>query len=408
MDTLSSEGQLITSTDIIIGGVLRFLDQRATEHVKNVSTEWQTSVDRVKQDLFLWYQKVEALCNGRLDLGFDAAHDWARSYEIASTVPVALYYAENEIDEKIAQAIGAETLRGKGRGQFVDEMATLARQGHLAAFQVMLDWGCARDKFKPASLERFIAEAFQGNSVQILQLPRIVKAIKDKDMADIHALESIFECDGIANVSPITLDFFLSSCSPVNQDCLDSCAYDWIQWGYDGLVRVLLRKGLLFPWRTRNCESYGGCDGSEGYDWSPLWLAAKLGRTGLVRAFLQAPRENGKQLGVLGAALMAGYVGTVAVLLESGTFFAQPCHLAAAAHQGRIEIVRLLLTYPSCLPLTDDGLLTSVVMDDHTEIALMLSPHVTISSDERTKLLSIAKYNDNRELEKALRSTRVV
>jgi len=355
----------------------------------------------VKQDLFLWYQKVEALCNNSVTLAFDVAHDWKRTHEIATTSPVALYYTTKEVDEKIAQALGLKTLRGKGRETFFSAMSKVTSLGHVEAFTAMLEWGCERDKFQQGVLESFVSVAFANNRVQILQLPRILRAIEEADMSDYDAVDGTLECNDIAGVSPITADFFLSHCPPINQSVIGSCAYHWIKWGYDRLVRVLLKRGLLHPWRIRSCENYGELDENGNFDWSPLCLAAKLGRAELVKAFLLSPggEEDSNKLNVLREAVEFGHVETVRVLLEQ--FLPLPKHLSCAVEYGRTEVVKLLLTHSSCLPVTEQHL-SSTVADDRTEMSLLLLPLVALSCEKRAELIILARYNENAMLEKAL------
>lgn len=421
---MNSPGDDKSANRTVVGNVMRFLSPEAARTLAHVSRSHKSSVQEADTNL-TYKRRVEAHL-GHVIEG-DVVQDWKLTYDLLTTSPVALYYTGQPEDNAIAEKAGAKPIyeRGPALGLRIDKVV---EKGHVAAFKVLLNH--FEDRLLEADYELFARNALSANSLEILKIPEVTAGITSMEGDD--RMDQCIVDIASENIFPVVADYFLAHAHEFAQ--LDGNLRGWevytvIKDGKYSIVKVFLKYGIIDPSTVSiNVSSYPEIAAVHGDQLNPIWLASKYGYDEIIRLFLQDERV--KALTELpfdiSAAAGAGHLSTVKLLLEDGRVSTRgsvwiaewdsaeynegdPVYdnspIFSAVTNGRLEVVRFLLSHPEVDPsVSNNSLLVIAVMNNYTEIALLIlqDKRVRPSAQQASSLIQTAEYNDNQLLADAL------
>ena len=416
MDTPSSS--LVKSPseadrDIIVRTVLQFVDPQVAAVLRTTSSGYETSVARAQSDAVLNKRKVEELIGEELpDV---AGKDWAATYALATTFPLALMYTMTDaVDERVGRARGQQKYDQStpaaslaSRHLMVNDVKLAAEAGNVLALKVFLAF------LGPLASDQYwsiINEGIANDHIDVLQVPEIFAALQAGEPG---AVDGVLEMAADVAVSPLILDFVLTNINLVNA-VFDqfSHLYPMIRNGSISSVRVLLKHDLFDPFqKVIGSSEYMEKDSVHGYIWWPIWLAASCGHIDMVALFLEDERLSTTESFhfSLRNVVIHGHEQIFRMLYDTGKLEeegGEDEYLNLAAQAGRLDIARCIFER-----LSGDNLvfnnrpLRTAVNNDRTQIALLIlsSPVIRLTQQEKNQLIATAKYNGNLELERAIR-----
>jgi len=406
----------------VVASVMPFLSQQAVDALRSTSRGYGTSITSVNAASTRLFQKRRV----EEEVGFpivsttassqeaERKQDWGLTYEIlkSGVLRPTLWLTGSTIDQEIATKL---SIPKPSEDQLVGA-TMIAYDKYPEVFKVLFPrgWIQATD----ADKRRFITLSFQVGDLAILDNPMMLDYIKSLDQATVSGL--LTHVFGVVS-SPIALDFFLSAtAADVNPVVSPDNIFFIIEGSDFATAAVLMKHGIINPFETINDEGQiAPMDLDFSYQWTPLWIAGKMGRIEMVRLFVEylpdgedEPYDFGEQNFDLGAAIRAGYTEVITILLETGFVVMEDNYLRLAIQHGYAAMVRILLPLtkfdvgdldPDEMPLP--MMIQSAFTNNRTEIALVLlaDPRTVLTIKKKSKLLALARYYNNHRLETVVR-----
>lgn len=418
MDTLSPDDSPVKSAseadrDIIVRSVLQFVDPEVAAALRATSFGYETSVARAQRDAVLNKRKVEELIGE--ELPNVAGKDWAATYALATTFPLALMYTTTDpVDEHVGEARGQKRYDQStpaaslaSRHLMVKDAKLAAEAGNVLALKVFLVF------LGPLTSDQYwsiIDEGITNGHLGVLEVPEIFAALQT---AQPGAVESVLKMAANEAVSPLILDFVFANMDLVNS-VFDQFPhlYRMIRDGLISSVSVLLKHDLFDPFqKVIGDQNYMNKDYVHGLVWWPIWLAASFGHTDMVALFLEDDRLSTVDSFKfsLRNIVIQGHEQVFRMLYDTGKLEeegGEDEYLDLAAQAGYLDIARVIFER-----LSEDSwvfnnrVLCIAVNNNRTEIALLIlsSPIITLTQQGKNQLIATAKYNGNLTLERAIR-----
>lgn len=368
-----------------------FLTPESVRTLRAASREYRSAVSCAGSLDYLARRQTQRIVGEKITLPATSDHDWDRTHALLITDPFALYYTGNELDADIARKAGAtltcDVLTGVNTPIWHIEQAAV--NGHFEAFTVLEEH--FHESLGVANYSDTIRASLMSGCLEILSLPRVARCLGLMDPDGVNSRLSIIDdyC-----TPPRVADFFLSNVSLANVDT-NPYLYNIIGRGAYGLVKVFLKHDLVpFGGSIDGAGYASGCDDYYGERWNPLWLAAKCGHLNIVRLLLADPRSKDIVLEecALHHAVEQGFVEIVRPVLDSGLAKIDEVYLPTAAEVGRLEMVKLLLSYPETK--FSAYAIRHAIDNGHTDVALLLlehfSDHTALNKKELLKLAAFA------------------